>query len=44
MTSIWPSMDNCRALGLWMAPRYAAWGAVITLAAAFTLIAAVVIH
>ncbi|GAU87030.1 hypothetical protein BIWAKO_06983 [Bosea sp. BIWAKO-01] len=37
-------MDNCRALGVWMAPRYPAWAAHLTLAAAFALIAAVLMH
>ena len=44
MTSLWSSLDHCRALGLWMAPRYPAWLALFTLAGAFALIAAVVIH
>ncbi|GAU85758.1 hypothetical protein [Bosea sp. BIWAKO-01] len=43
MTSIRPSMDHVHALGMWLAPRYPTWIALFTLAAAFTLIAAVVV-
>ncbi len=44
MTSFWLSLDSCRALGVWMAPRYHAWIALLMLTAAFALIAAVVVH
>lgn len=44
MTSIRLNLESCRACGVWIAPRYQAWAAHLTLAAAFVLILAVVMH